>query len=104
MSKLPPFPLDSGDVPPAIPAIPGQPNGKNSRGARPKSAGDPGGDSLKPSSELTELQADVETKGYVLLWSNVLNDSVAFYRAEEDLHKIPAGFVPLQFAGDRNLV
>ena len=44
--------------------------------------------------ELTELEARVERDGYVLLWSNTLNDFVAFYKTEEDRGKIPPGFVP----------
>jgi hypothetical protein len=34
------------------------------------------------------------TKGYVLLWSEVLEDMVAFYKTEADREKIPPGFVP----------
>jgi hypothetical protein len=44
--------------------------------------------------ELTELEARVERDGYVLLWSNALNDFVAFYKTEADREKIPPGFVP----------
>ncbi len=44
--------------------------------------------------ELTELEARVERDGYVLLWSNALNDFVAFYKTEADRGKIPPGFVP----------
>ena len=107
MSRLPPFdPLNLG-APPAIPATPATPgeqnstNSRNSRGARPKPAGPPEGYRLKHPShdnlcdaELTGLEAQVKAQGYVLLWSNVLNDSVAFYRAEKDRQKIPPGFVP----------
>jgi len=44
--------------------------------------------------ELTEIEARVERDGYILLWSNTLNDFVAFYKAEVDREKIPPGFVP----------
>ena len=44
--------------------------------------------------ELLEIENRVLTKGYVLLWSNTLNDLVAFYRTEADREKIPPGFVP----------
>ena len=44
--------------------------------------------------ELTEIEARVERDGYVLLWSNTLNDFVAFYKTEADRGKIPPGFVP----------
>jgi len=44
--------------------------------------------------ELTEIEARVERDGYVLLWSNILNDFVAFYKTEADREKIPPGFVP----------
>ena len=44
--------------------------------------------------ELTEIEARVERDGYVLLWSNTLNDFVAFYKTESDREKIPPGFVP----------
>jgi len=44
--------------------------------------------------ELLEIENRVLTKGYVLLWSNTLNDFVAFYRTEADREKIPPGFVP----------
>ena len=44
--------------------------------------------------ELTEIEARVERDGYVLLWSNTLNDFVAFYKTEADREKIPPGFVP----------
>ena len=44
--------------------------------------------------ELTEIENRVLTKGYVLLWSNTLNDFVAFYKTDADREKIPPGFVP----------
>ena len=36
----------------------------------------------------------VEEQGYVLVWSSVLEDTVAFYNTDEDRVKIPPGFVP----------
>ena len=48
--------------------------------------------------ELTEIEARVERDGYVLLWSNTLNDFVAFYKTEADRGKIPPGFVPYSVA------
>ena len=45
-------------------------------------------------SELAEIKARVDVEGYVLLWSTVLQDLVAFYRGEADKVKIPPGFVP----------
>ena len=44
--------------------------------------------------ELSEIAARVERDGYVLLWSNTLNDFVAFYKTEADRGKVPPGFVP----------
>jgi len=44
--------------------------------------------------EMTELVRRVEDEGYVLLWSNVLQDLVAFHRNDVDPATIPAGFVP----------
>ena len=44
--------------------------------------------------EMTELVRRVEEEGYVLLWSNVLEDLVAFHRDDVDPATIPAGFVP----------
>ena len=44
--------------------------------------------------ELAELVRRIGTEGYVLLWSEELEDMVAFYRNEADREKIPAGFVP----------
>ena len=51
-------------------------------------------DAPADDQELTEIENRVSTKGYVLLWSNTLNDFVAFYKAEADREKIPPGFVP----------
>ena len=44
--------------------------------------------------EMMELERRVEEEGYVLLWSNVLQDFVAFHRDDVDPVMIPAGFVP----------
>jgi hypothetical protein len=51
-------------------------------------------DAPADDQELTEIENRVVTKGYVLLWSNTLNDFVAFYKTEADRGKIPPGFVP----------
>lgn len=51
------------------------------------------GDSAS-GQELEEIATSVESEGYVLLWSRVLGDLVAFYRDEADRKKIPPGFVP----------
>ena len=51
-------------------------------------------DAPADDQELTEIENRVLTKGYVLLWSNTLNDFVAFYKTEADREKIPPGFVP----------
>ena len=44
--------------------------------------------------ELKELVRRVEDEGYVLLWSNVLQDLVAFHCNDVDPVTIPTGFVP----------
>jgi len=51
-------------------------------------------DAPADDQELIEIENRVVTKGYVLLWSNALNDFVAFYKTEVDREKIPSGFVP----------
>ena len=51
-------------------------------------------DAPADEQELTEIENRLLTKGYVLLWSNTLNDFVAFYKTEADRGKIPPGFVP----------
>jgi len=51
-------------------------------------------DAPADEQELLEIENRVLTKGYVLLWSNTLNDLVAFYKTEADREKIPPGFVP----------
>ena len=44
--------------------------------------------------ELAEIVRRVNHEGYVLLWSTVLEDLIAFYKTEVDRKKIPPGFVP----------
>ena len=44
--------------------------------------------------EMAELVRRVEEEGYVLLWSNLLDDLVAFHRDDVDPATIPAPFVP----------
>ena len=46
------------------------------------------------NKELAEIKARVDVEGYVLLWSTVLQDLIAFYRGEADRAKVPPGFVP----------
>ena len=110
MSRLPPFdPLDPGKHSPAIPAIPAtrdeqnSENSRNSSGVPPEheGPGGPEGYRLKypehdqaTDAELADLEEQVNTTGYVLLWSNLLADFVAFYRDQSDLPRIPDCFVP----------
>jgi hypothetical protein len=51
-------------------------------------------DAEATDKELDEIAIRIRIEGYVLLWSNVLCDLVAFYKGEEDRAKIPPGFVP----------
>lgn len=44
--------------------------------------------------ELAEIVRRVHEDGYVLLWSTVLKDLVAFYKTESDLKKIPPLYIP----------
>ena len=44
--------------------------------------------------ELAEIVARVYSEGYILLWSTVLEDLVAFYKNATFKAKIPAGFIP----------
>jgi hypothetical protein len=53
----------------------------------------PGGE-----ANIAETRFRVVQDGYVLLWSAVLNDLVAFYGTEADREKIPPGFVPYSLA------
>ena len=43
--------------------------------------------------ELHEIERNVYERGYVLLWSAVLEDCIAFYNLEGDLEHVPPGFV-----------
>ena len=56
------------------------------------------GDGLPGDQELAEIERRVEEEGYVLLWSTVLEDLVAFYKTEADRKRIPPGFVPYSVA------
>jgi len=66
-------------------------------------------DAQASQQELEEISARVLIDGYVLLWSPVLCDLVAFYRDEEARRKIPPGFVPYsvmelgQLFGDKHV-
>jgi hypothetical protein len=51
-------------------------------------------DAQATRQELEEIVARVHGEGYVLLWSTVLRDLIAFYRDAEARSKIPSGFVP----------
>ena len=51
-------------------------------------------DSQTTEQELREIEARVHKEGFVLLWSHVLEDFVAFYSDEESRGKITPGFVP----------
>ena len=44
--------------------------------------------------ELAEMEWRVVEGGYVLLWSDVLKDFIAFHRDEDSRKQIPPGFVP----------
>lgn len=44
-------------------------------------------------AELQEIEVEVERNGFILLWSRVLEDLVAFFRDEEARKKVPLGFV-----------
>ena len=46
------------------------------------------------NAEMDELARMVEEEGYVLLWSNVLQDLLAFHGDDVDPATIPEGFVP----------
>ena len=60
-------------------------------------------DSEVTDPELDEIAERVHTDGYILLWSNTLQDLVAFYRDEADKAAIPPGFVPYRLAELREL-
>ena len=40
------------------------------------------------------IERSVFERGYVLFWSSILEDCIAFYHLERDLRHIPQGFVP----------
>jgi hypothetical protein len=46
------------------------------------------------AANIAEIRFQGVQHGYVLLWSSVLEDLVAFYGTDADLEKIPPGFVP----------
>jgi hypothetical protein len=48
--------------------------------------------------ELAEIVTRVYSEGYILLWSTVLQDLIAFYKNETFKAKIPAGFVPYRLS------
>ena len=45
------------------------------------------------NSELTDIERQVSDVGWVLIWSSVLEDLVAFCRTEEDAVSVPRGVV-----------
>ena len=45
-------------------------------------------------SEMEEIELRLDERGYVLVWSTMLEDLVAFYESESYLKSIPPGFVP----------
>lgn len=44
-------------------------------------------------AEIAEAEAAIERDGYVVLWSNVLKDLVAYVLTEEDATKVPTRIV-----------
>lgn len=46
------------------------------------------------NKELHEIEWDVRSSGYVLLWSDVVEDFIAFYSDRRHLREIPPDFVP----------
>jgi len=49
--------------------------------------------STPSDEELVEIEEQVQANGYVLLWSTVLRDMVAFCREDKDRRSVPVGFV-----------
>jgi hypothetical protein len=43
------------------------------------------------------VQLQFDKNGYVLLWASVLQDYVAYYNTEDDLKKVPEGFIPYHY-------
>ena len=44
-----------------------------------------------------EIVRQFNKNGYVLLWSDVLKDYVAYYSTDEDLKKVPPCFIPYSY-------
>ena len=53
---------------------------------------------LPDDAELVEIVGRVWDQGYVLLWSNVLSDFVAFVRTDEDAKAVPRYFTVYNLA------
>ena len=51
------------------------------------------GDSEAGDAEIAEAEAAIQRDGFIILWSNVLDDLVAYTRSDEDRAKVPAGIV-----------
>ena len=49
---------------------------------------------VQRDQEMKDIVSLVKKQGYVLLWSNVLEDSVAFIHDDFDPVRLPHGFVP----------
>ncbi len=49
-------------------------------------------DRLTDDSELVEIAQQVRQRGHVLMWSNVLQDLVAFAQTESDGENVPPSF------------
>jgi len=45
----------------------------------------------------TEVVRQFNENGYVLMWATVLDDYVAYYHDDDDLAKVPSGFVPYSY-------
>jgi|TARA_B100002003_G_C13774740_1_gene384079 hypothetical protein len=61
----------------------------NQKNYRKKYPDEPLGD-----QELEEIAQRVETEGFVLCWSEAVEDFVAFYSGEKNRQSVPPGFVP----------
>ena len=49
---------------------------------------------MSPSDpRIRNLQDEVDHKGYVLIWSTVLKDLIAFCRTTKDAERVPRGIV-----------
>lgn len=51
-----------------------------------------GGDASPGEEELDEIVRRFEERGYILLWSTVLQDKVAFIKGESEKARVPKGF------------